>query len=180
MLGTLRTVHALLRAGRWKEVAGWLSAWTRFLLGRAWDSFWGATETTGKRICRVLSRGVALALVLAFLSALVQAGSVTYGRYALISQARIAARQSRLKGEDRILRDLHARAFRLGFPEAALGPEAFEVADLQRGEFTFCSVSFDFIHVVRLLGAFPVSVRIRGSASALPVESLPVGELPED
>ncbi len=180
VLGVLRTVYALLRAGRQKEVADWLLAWAQFLLGRVWGSFWGLRETTGRRIYRFLCWGVTLALSLAVLHALVQSGSMVYGRYALISQARIAAKQYRLKGEERVFLDLHSRAFDLGFAEAAMGPEAFEVVSIQRDGLSYCSVSFDFIHVVEFLGEFPVSVRIRGSAVDLPMEPLSGEALPED
>jgi len=96
-----------------------------------------------------------------------------YGRYALAHAAGIAARQSRLKGEAQVVLELRHRAFELGLTEAAMEPEVFHLEAVLNDEGPCCRVTYDFVHVVHVLGRFRWPMRIQGDVTRLQVDPMP-------
>lgn len=122
---------------------------------------------------RSLKRLLGLALLLASFLVAGKAVPVVYGRFALAHAAGDAARQLRMKGEDRILRDLRRAAAELGLTEGATQPDAFQVAVAYEGTGVWCTVSFDFVHEVDCYGFAKLPVTIRGKALRAVLEPQP-------
>jgi hypothetical protein len=127
-------------------------------------------ETWQVLVCRWLRRAFGMLLLLAMGWIAFMGIQVTYGRFALVHQAGIAARQYRLKGEDRVILDLRRRAFALGFPEAALEEGAFRTEETEREGLELRVVSFDFIHRVRFPFGMACRIRIHGKAESVPMD----------
>jgi len=169
--------RALLCTVREREFWIDLGLRTLHLLVRAWAGFAPWAAGLGYRLVR---HGLRTAFLLAFLAAavlaLVRAVPVAYGRLELIHQAGEAARQIHLKGEPEVRLELRRKAFAFGLDEAAFDEQVFHVEMVGVEGVEMCSVSFDFIHQVPVLGAWRVPVRIRGGAVELPVEPRKVSE----
>lgn len=116
-------------------------------------------------------------LVLALLAAAALGAArlvpVVYGRAALAHAAGDAARQSRIKGEDRVVWELRHRAFELGLTEGALEPDVFRLETGWNDDGPTCTVSYDFVHTVPVYGAWRVPVRVRGKVTRIQVEPTP-------
>ena len=167
----------LLGAARERDF--WIDLGLRALgrLGRAWAACAPWAAGLGYRLVRHWLRSlVLLAFLAAAILALARSVPVAYGRLELIHQAGNAARQIRLKGEPEVLLELRRKAFAFGLSEAALDEQVFHVEMVSVEGVELCSVSFDFIHQVPVLGEWSLPVRIRGGAVELPVEQRTVSE----
>jgi len=98
-----------------------------------------------------------------------------YSRYALAQAALTAAQQVNLKGEEQVLLDLRRQAFKLGLTEAALASDLFRLDCQETDHGQTCTVSYDFIHSVRIIGRFQLKMRIQNRVTglALQVPALP-------
>ncbi|BDU73914.1 hypothetical protein [Mesoterricola silvestris] len=118
--------------------------------------------------------GAATLLVLAaILLAGLRAAPLVYGHYALRHAAAIAARQSRIKGEEATLLSLRRRAFDLGLTEAALEEGAFTLAPGLTDDGPVCTVSYAFTHQVNVYGLFRLPVRFRGQVTGVQLDPAP-------
>ena len=97
-----------------------------------------------------------------------------YGRYALAHAAGNAARQIRLKGEDRVLWELRGQAFDLGLVEVAMDPDGFLIETGYQEDLPVCTVSYAFTHVVPILGALRLPMRIQAKVTRAVVEPAPL------
>lgn len=126
---------------------------------------------------RLTAHRLRSAVELLVLAALALAGAkfvaLGYGRAALAYDAGLAARQLKMKGEDRVLSDLRHQAFDLGFTEAAVMPELFQLETGSSDEGDTCTVSYDFVHTVTFYGAGRLRVRVKGKVTRLEVEPQP-------
>jgi hypothetical protein len=98
-----------------------------------------------------------------------------YARYALVHAADVAARQSLLKGEDRVVLELRHRAYDLGLMEAVLPPDVFRLEPTYLAEGPACAVSYDFIHRVDFYGLYRLPLRYRARVVRLSVNLFPNG-----
>ncbi len=163
-----------MRAEDWEA----LGARLRGLAARAGLRLWrGARGFLGEVLQRFSAHRLLGAAVLLVLGAGLLAGAralpVVYGHYALRHAAGIAARQSRIKGEEAALHALRRRAFDLGFTEAALGEDAFRLTPGLTEEGPVCTVSYDFTHLVSVYGLFAVPVRVRAEVTGVQLDPLP-------
>ena len=167
----------LLRAAR--EPDFWFDLGDRVLerAGRAWAAFAPWAAGWGGRMVRQWLRSCLLLAALALPAlALVRALPVAYGSLELRHQAGQAARQIRLKGEAQVLLELRRKAFAFGLSEAALDERVFHLEMVSVEGVELCSVSFDFIHQVPVLGDWRIPLRIRGTVVERPVDPMPSAE----
>lgn len=174
-LQALRTrARAFLRTAREPEF--WLELGDRVVdrALRAWAAFAPWAAGWGNRVVRHgLRTGLLLAALVLPALALVRAVPVAYGRLELLHQAGQAARQIRLKGEPEVRLELRRKALAFGLSEAALDEGVFHLEMVSVEGIDLCSVSFDFIHQVPVLGEWRIPVRIRGTAVEQPVDPRP-------
>lgn len=148
------------RTRLWPRVAGFLSElWHAFTLHRLRNAF-------------------ALLVLAAMLAVAIPLLPAVYGRFALAHAAGLAARQVRLKGEDRVLWELRRQAFTLGLTEGALEPDVFKLESGSGEDGTTCTVAYDFIHRVHVVRGVTFPLRCKARITRLVVEPLP-NELPE-
>jgi hypothetical protein len=98
---------------------------------------------------------------------------VVYGRYALLHAAGLAARQSLLKGEDRVVLELRVKAYDLGLTEGALASDVFRLEPTTLEDGPACVVTYDFIHRVDFFGLYRLPMRCRGRVVRLQVTPVP-------
>jgi hypothetical protein len=122
-----------------------------FLLTRAWALL---ASSRLRRTLSTVTLGLGLLVGGRFLP-------VVYGHYALAHEAGNASAQSVAWGTEHVLGKLRRAAFDLGFPEAALQPDAFSLTFTDEDGLQRCAVAYDFTHVVDCYGFAKVPVRIR-------------------
>jgi hypothetical protein len=167
-----------MRAEEAGERALWALARLRALAvpagSRLWNRIRGFLGELAQRFTTHRFRStVALLLLAAALLAGARALPVVYGHYALRHAAGIAARQSRIKGEEGARSTLRRRAFDLGLTEAALGEDVFKLEAGLTDEGPVCTVSYDFMHQVNVYGVFTLPVRFRGEVTGVQLDPLP-------
>lgn len=141
---------------------------------RLWSRIRGFLGEVAQRFTAHRFRStVALLVLMAALLAGARALPVVYGHYALRHAAGIAARQSRIKGEEAARETLRHRAFDLGLTEAALNDEIFKLETGLTDDGPVCTVSYDFTHKVHFYGVFTLPVRFRGEVTGVQLDPLP-------
>ncbi|WP_306599554.1 hypothetical protein [Geothrix sp. 21YS21S-2] len=141
---------------------------------RLWNRIRGFLDEVGQGLAAHRFRSTVALLILATaLLAGARALPVVYGHYALRHAAGIAARQSRIKGEEGARASLRRRAFDLGLTEAALDADSFKLETGLTEEGPVCTVSYDFTHQVDVYGVFTLPVRFRGKVTGIQVDPLP-------
>lgn len=167
-----------MRAEEAGELAARALARLRALAVPAGSRLWGRIRGfLGEVFQRFSAHRFRSTVALLVLAAALLAGArtlpVVYGHYALRHAAGIAARQSRIKGEEGARGTLRRRAFDLGLTEAALGEDVFKLETGLTDEGPVCTVSYDFTHQVNVYGVFTLPVRFRGEVTGVQVDPLP-------
>ena len=110
-------------------------------------------------------KGLGSVLGLALLAAVVLTGIKVvpfyYARYELAHAAGDAAQQAKAVGVEPVLRRLNREAFKLGFTEAALNPETFQLEFVTEDGLDECAISYDFVQQVNLYGVARLPLRVR-------------------
>jgi len=154
-----------------KALPAVIYAWMRDRLRpRAWAFL---TECWARVIAHRYRSSLGTLALAALLLAGIKLAPPIYGRFALAHASEIAARQSRIKGEERVVRELRLRAFELGFTQAALAPEVFRLEEVLTDEGPCCRVSYDFIHRVPFYGLLDLPLRMKHEVLRLQIDPQP-------
>lgn len=138
------------RAEEWLRLVLLVCFWSLWLVLRA--GWWILLELlsirTWKRLRKVFGIGLLAGLVLLGPHAV----GLWWARMMLLDAAEIAALQSEGRSPEDIAMQLQRRAFRLGFRDIVLQPEAIKISWEDREAGRVCAVVLDFWHQPKIYG----------------------------